>query len=441
MNSVYRIWWIALIIKALVAFTFPIVPDESYYWVWSHFLDFSYFDHPAMVAWLFALSKDLAPLGSIVRWPFLLIGHLSLLFIFDIAKTYLSLEKQKLFALVLCLSPMFTFASFIATPDSPFIFFWCCSLWMLNRGLQTSQKKYYIGLGVALGLGFCSKYMIVLFIPSLGIALISHEVRNRIKWNYVVFTFLAGLICSLPVIYWNYQHDFVSFNFQLNHGLGREWEPKWTLGYLLSQALIAFPIFIYLAFKKIETKNLLWISFSLVPFAFFFFTSFKGFVEPNWALMAYPALYLVAIMQAKNLKPIRVVLALWSCLILITLSQAYFEWIPSQGLKKALAKTKIFDLIEQDARSQNKIPVYLSSYQMASIISFRENRIFKKLPGLNRKDFFDFLPLDEPFPNRFIIYVEYDFKLPEMYQKMGFSILEERIVDSRFKAIIVSRHE
>src|SRR5579863_5002850 len=38
------------VIRLIVAAVTPLVPDEAYYWVWSHALAAGYLDHPPMVA-------------------------------------------------------------------------------------------------------------------------------------------------------------------------------------------------------------------------------------------------------------------------------------------------------------------------------------------------------------------------------------------------------
>ena len=41
---------IASFVRLWLAMLFPITADESYYWLWSKHLSFSYVDHPPMVA-------------------------------------------------------------------------------------------------------------------------------------------------------------------------------------------------------------------------------------------------------------------------------------------------------------------------------------------------------------------------------------------------------
>ena len=44
-------------LRALTALGFELSPDEAYYWVWSHRLAPSYFDHPPAVAIIIAATR------------------------------------------------------------------------------------------------------------------------------------------------------------------------------------------------------------------------------------------------------------------------------------------------------------------------------------------------------------------------------------------------
>ena len=46
------IFGVTVVLRFVVAAIVPIVQDETYYLEWSRTLDFGYFDHPPMVAWL-----------------------------------------------------------------------------------------------------------------------------------------------------------------------------------------------------------------------------------------------------------------------------------------------------------------------------------------------------------------------------------------------------
>src|SRR3569833_762705 len=48
---------ILLILKVYLAAVMPPIGDEAYYWMWGQKLDWSYFDHPPLHAWLLRLMS------------------------------------------------------------------------------------------------------------------------------------------------------------------------------------------------------------------------------------------------------------------------------------------------------------------------------------------------------------------------------------------------
>jgi 4-amino-4-deoxy-L-arabinose transferase-like glycosyltransferase len=86
-----------------------------------------------------------------------------------------------------------------------------------------------------MGLGFSSKYMMVLLPLSLlpwlffSPGLLQKTVRH---FHWIV---LGALIGALPVWLWNLQNDMASLRFQAEHGLGRRWKPSWTIHYIGAQ--------------------------------------------------------------------------------------------------------------------------------------------------------------------------------------------------------------
>ncbi len=62
------------LVRGLFASATPLIHDEAYYWLWSRHLDWSYLDHPPMIAYLIRLAT-LGGDGELwVRLPALLLG-------------------------------------------------------------------------------------------------------------------------------------------------------------------------------------------------------------------------------------------------------------------------------------------------------------------------------------------------------------------------------
>lgn len=294
------LWIATLILKLLLSGILPLAPDEAYYWVWSHHFQLSYYDHPPFVAWLFAIAQPMESIFSIVRWPAVLLGHLAFWFWLPLFRNILSGRQLLVWAALWLTSPLTGPGSMVVTPDLPLLFFWPLALWALLRTLETRSIAWASLLGLALGLGFCSKYHMGLF----GILAIAWLTWERKFSRDLVVPILACVvfffIFSSPVWIWNAQNDFVSFKFQMNHGLGGEsWKPFWTWSYVLGQILLLFPLVSWAAANGLRKEPLpLWLKvFAIGPLLFFFATSFKGKVEANWPIVAYPFVFAIASRQ------------------------------------------------------------------------------------------------------------------------------------------------
>jgi 4-amino-4-deoxy-L-arabinose transferase-like glycosyltransferase len=392
MNRIAKVWLLTLAIKLCLSAFIPLSADEAYYWFWGRHLEWSYLDHPPFVAWLFFLGEPFYGIGHAVRWPAVLLGHLTFLVWLKILEPILN-GRQRLWWVSLALvSPFIGVGSLIVTPDIPLLFFWALSLLALLRGLETGRARWYAALGCFLGLGFCSKYPIVLFVPAAFLWLAFGRRLARIRWVCVLLTIALGLIFSFPVLYWNYQHDFVSFRFQLAHGLGGEvWEPQWTIEYLLSQIGIIFPTILYLALRTWPRREADFLEyFAWFPMLFFLWSSTRGHVEANWPSVAYAPFIALAVINARKETLLKWTLAIWLFAIVIAASDLAFHWLPIPKLHEYAQ----YDPFVPIAMSHT--PLYVDSHQMAAELSYKTGRDIYKLRGLRRKDFFDFLDGSRP---------------------------------------------
>jgi 4-amino-4-deoxy-L-arabinose transferase-like glycosyltransferase len=396
----FRIFWLSLVIKLLIAYFLPLLPDEAYYWVWSKNLQLSYYDHPPMIAWLFRLGHFLEPYGHAVRFPAVIFLHLSLLTwrgIFN--QLNFSAEALHRFILLFLLVPYLGFGSLILTPDLPLMFFWPLSFYFFIRLLKNANWFDYSLLGVSLGLGFLSKYHIVLFVLSAVVYLSLEKKWSAIRWKYIVFTFFSGLLFSSPVIIWNFNNDFQSFTFQLKHGLKADkWNWVWPIEYVFGQFLMLLPPLAFYLFKARKVESLKpFFYFTSTVLVFFFLTSFKSPVEMNWPLMAFPFFFCLIAAQdipKKTLRAVLVFLAIFNVALVGSMFSGYY------------VHGKIFEPFffakQADKVFQYK-PMYGVNYQISSSLWYFSKTPVYKLESASRFDFFD--TLDQKRPTEKTIYV------------------------------------
>jgi 4-amino-4-deoxy-L-arabinose transferase-like glycosyltransferase len=434
-----KIWWLALAIKIVIAVWLPFANDESYYWVWGHHPQLSYFDHPAMVGWLFYLGTFLERFGNAARLPGVFIGHLTLLIWIDLLSPYLEERRKKWWLLFLAVSPFLGLGSLILTPDIPFLFFWSLSLWILLRAVASRRALDYALLGLSLGLGFFSKYLIVLFIPCALLWLGVSGKWRRVDWKKLPLTIVIGLLFCAPVLIWNLQNHWASFAFQLTHGLESETRNAiWPLEYFGSQIGILFPIAVYFAVRRKSAPGTSFLQiFGWFPLAFFFYTSFRARVEGNWPMMGHPEILALAFLNANHSRWLRGQWVLWTTVTTLIFIQVLRPWIPVNEKKLKTYEFTHYDVFLPIAAERKDL--YMGSYQEAAAVSYKMRRQIYKLAGMNRRDFYDFTPQSHPTGDSFVVGAERWQPLPPWVLEAGYEIVSERVISDEFKLIEVRR--
>lgn len=442
MRTIYYIWWLSLFIKLAIGASMPVFFDEAYYWVWAHHLQLSYFDHPGMIAWVNSLGIPFENLGNSFRLPAILLGHMGLFLWIQIVKHELRPLQLLWFVFLYLLAPLTGPGSLIVTPDIALMFFWPLSLLLFKRCFDNDHPWSFFLWGLSLGLGFCSKYHMVLF----AIPAILWVIYQR-RWKFLyspkrLFPLLIGLmVAASPVLYWNYTNEWVSFKFQLNHGLGESsWSPEWTIAYIIGQILLIGPLLLPLLLRKpLQPFQALYALFAIFPLVFFLFTSFKGNVEANWPIVAYPPLlaFAASMISTTTKKWAMWSCALWTGIFLLALSEVYFGWIPAEKLQLKSDELRIYDKLTQ--QSEKYRPLYARTFQMAAKISYDRKEMIYKLKGMNRKDFYDFRQESTPTTYPYYVAVKIGEELPLWLQERGDVVKQRFKVDQQFEIVEVSQ--
>lgn len=439
MNRFLYVWLIALGIKIVLAVCLPFAADEAYYWVWGHFPQLSYFDHPPMVGWLFWLGRVFDFWGQASRIPGVLLGHCTLLIWNELLKSSLNETSRTAWMIFVLLSPFMGLGSIVMTPDIPLVFFWSLSLLVLLKTLENQSLRWYFGLGAVLGLGFCAKYHMVLFVPIAFFWLIVSRRWREVRWACIPVTIFSGLVFCAPVWFWNYQNDWVSFRFQLDHGLaGRARQWHWPLQYLGGQIALLFPPIFFLALSRRGPRWTHWLHvFGWLPLLFFLMTSFAARVEANWPIIAHPAILSIAFINGQTSRWLKGTMVTWLIAIVIVLSQIIVPWIPEHERKLKTAEFRKYDPLIEPTRELS--PLFASSYQMAATLSYKQKRTVAKLVGMNRKDFYDFQSMSFPDNNLFYVVRETGQPLPSWVADKGYETKLWREITSTLLVIEVRR--
>jgi len=193
-----------------------LIPEEAYYWNYAQHLDWSYLDHPPMVAWLIWLSTYLLGKSELsVRLPSLISWAVAAAFMFQWTRSLFSRVTACCCLLLLTLLPIYFGFGFFMTPDAPLLAAWAGCLYYLHQALVTQKGRAWWGVGLCMGLGMLSKYSILLLGLSTGIYLLLDQ-RSRRWWRRgePYFAALLSLALFFPVLLWNAKNGWASFIFQ-----------------------------------------------------------------------------------------------------------------------------------------------------------------------------------------------------------------------------------
>jgi 4-amino-4-deoxy-L-arabinose transferase-like glycosyltransferase len=431
-----KVWFLTLVIKVILAALLPLSADESYYWIWSHHIQLSYFDHPPFVAWLFYLGHWLEPFGNLVRLPTVIMGHFTMWVWYEILKKRFTWNEYKSWYLLALTSPFVGFGSMVGTPDVPLLFFWSLSIYFFTQALGRQKAQDYFLLGASLGLGFCGKYHIVLFVPLILLFLFREKRLHEVSLKNLSLTFLGGLIFSLPVILWNIQNEFASFRFQIHHGLGSTaWSPDWTLGYVAAEVLLIFPVILYAALKARPDKEFKFLPYlAWGPLIFFFFSSFRGTVELNWPNAAFPCVFALALFSSQIKKYTRIATIFWVTLYFFAFSTAVF--LP-EGNSVAKPFREPFRFRPLAILQNEYKPLYAGTYQIASTIWYENKQPIYKLRDMSRYDFYDTLPQSLPQEDSFYVIQENWSEMPDWIKESGYKTTVVKEIEPHYIVVKV----
>lgn len=273
--------------------------DETYYHYWSLHPQASYFDHPPLTAWAMTLSGFVfgnSP-WTVRIWP-LLSGLAVALIGRSLGRRLYDADTGDRAGSFLLLAPFFFGNGLVMTPDTLFAAAWAGAVWCAWQALERKEgvSPWWIGVGGCAGFGFLSKYNMILFFFSLGLLWILSPGRRAALFKGVFVAGVTALLLFLPVIWWNYRHDWISFRFQLGHGFARDRSSLLDnfSGYLLYLMVIASPALGALCFWRAgrrplyaDARGRFLAVFFWTVILFFGYAATKAKIEANWPMLAF----------------------------------------------------------------------------------------------------------------------------------------------------------
>ncbi len=272
--------------------------DEAYYWGWAQALDWGYYSKPPLIAALIAFTTTLCGDGVFcVKSGALLVYPITTWLVFRLGQVLFDARVGLWAAALFLLMPGVALSNLIISTDVLLLLFWAWGMVALVRALETNAWRHWLMLGLACGLGLLSKYTMVLFAPSVLLALLLVPAwRGQLLNPRLWLAALLALLILAPNIIWNAQHGWPTFQHtaeisNLEHA-GLHWD---ELGEFLSGQLAVFgPISLILwlvaLFKLPASKpKTLLAAFSLVFLLAISAQALLGRANANWAAPAFVA--------------------------------------------------------------------------------------------------------------------------------------------------------
>ncbi|MEL7112918.1 MAG: glycosyltransferase family 39 protein [Pseudomonadota bacterium] len=304
-----------LLVRLILVWVSPLelYADEAQYWRWGQTLEWGYYSKPPMVAWMIHASTGL--FGE-SEWAIRILAPV----FHAIAAAVLFLLARRMFgslAGLFCvvtyvLMPGIILSSGVISTDGVLFPFWCIALYLFWR-LREEDLGWIgaVGLGIAIGCGFLSKYAMLYF--AIGIALtwlIDAPTRKAVLAPKGLTALAVAALVFAPHMIWNVANEFKTVSHTVdNANLGGELFNLDHFPRFLGDQMGVFGPICFIALLAgltfIRPKTVLadlgdaphaqrakenWLACFIVPVLIIIaFQAVLSRAHANWAATAYPA--------------------------------------------------------------------------------------------------------------------------------------------------------
>jgi dolichol-phosphate mannosyltransferase len=203
----------ATAVRVAGAMAAPLLHDEAYYWLWARRLDWSYLDHPPLVAYLIRLAGAGGDSAFWVRLPALVLGIAGAYLFYLLSRELFGERVAFLAAVLYQVAPVLSGFGSFTTPDAPMYVAWMAALLFTWQATHGRPERWW-AVGAAVGFGLLSKLYAVL----LGVGILLYLLLERRAWLRRREPYAAAALAAVmlvPVVYWNLAHDWAMVRFLL----------------------------------------------------------------------------------------------------------------------------------------------------------------------------------------------------------------------------------
>lgn len=354
-----RIFWVFVllhiacwtILPTLVQPNIPLDTVEGF--VWGREMQWGYYKHPPLQAWLLELTTYITGVSGIGYFGIsALVTGIAFWAIYRTGRLFTD-RTHALLATMLCEGILyFNFLAPEFNPNVLQLMSWALCSYAFAKAIIKGETKYWILLGVFFALGFYAKYAIALLGLGFGIFLCVDKEKRHLLGSYKPY--LSLLICVLlltPHLLWLWQNDFLPFTYAVSRSeeaVNLLQRIGFPLKFTISQLADMMPMLALSALvlkigsgdtTKIPYKTLLF-TFAFAPLLLNFFLSLLLGHRPldMWGmpyLSFIPLWMMVTLKTDVTEKNLRVFATGWVCVFCLGLFAFYFNLAqaPSFGFK------------------------------------------------------------------------------------------------------------
>lgn len=377
-------WW----------FAFP-NSDEAYYWLWGQHLDWSYYDHPPLEAWIQGLFTSLFGRSAFVLRLPNLFSNVAFFYTYYRIVIYLhkNLEFWKVMLLVVSSPLYFIFLGF-AWHDHLLITASLISAYLLIRFLDTyltdgrGETWRLYASAIALSFAFLSKYnAIFVAIGFFATVITDARLRPLFRDRRLYIAIAIALTALIPIIIWNVSNDFLSFRYYVDRSV-RPVDPGIKIGPFLGFTLVSLfvvPPFSWIGFYQL-LKTRLPIQSIYPTVAFWVFVpstigltiiSLVSAALYYWNITAYLLLFPLLPFVFRNFKAQAIYGLIISAVLVFHYTvfplTALIDQQSDPDSRMLFGWKEVAAIVESEARTLNAPLLVTSDYRSASALAYQMN--------------------------------------------------------------------
>ena len=300
--------------------------DEAYQWLWSKHLALSYYSKAPGIAYIqWAGTRLFGDTNFGVRFFSPLFAAILSVLVLRFMAREAGTRAAFCLLLITFATPLLVAGSTLMTVDPPLVLFWMWAVVAGWRAVQPAGKtRDWLVVGLTLGLGFLCKYTAMLQLVCWAIFFaLQPSARSQLKKAGPWLALLMLGICTLPVVIWNEQHDWITVRHLLGDAgmtgpsehLTRMEQLNKSVNYFLEftggELGLLNPVFFIgalwatLAAWKHRAAKPLWLFLLCMSAPLFlghWLFSFHSRVQLNWIAAAVPPMFCLLIAWASESK-------------------------------------------------------------------------------------------------------------------------------------------